>query len=98
MRPLRGLAYIVVFGVGSMVGMGALSAVRAPKVANGLPKPVPVAAAQPDIGNIAECPVKIKAVVRGSDFIGRNIVAEFGIARRILRIPRQVPTGQLLLD
>ena len=57
-----------------------------------------VAAPQPNIGDFAERPIKVETAVRGSDLIGRNVVTEFGIVRRILRVPRQIPTRQLFLD
>ncbi len=36
--------------------------------------------------------------MRGSDFVGGNVVAQFGIVGRIFRIPGQVFARQLPLD
>src|SRR5258708_2915816 len=57
-----------------------------------------VAAPQAHIGDLAEGPIKIETAVRRGDLVRRNVVAELGIVGWILRVPRQVPTRQLLLD
>ena len=56
------------------------------------------AALQPKIRNLAQRLVEVKAVVRRSDLVGRDVVAQLGIIPRILRIPRQVFARQLPLD
>ena len=56
------------------------------------------AALQPEVRNLAQRLVKVKAVMRRSDLVGRDVVAQLGIIRGILRIPRQVFARQLPLD
>src|SRR5579862_3280110 len=56
------------------------------------------AALQAEIRYLAQRLVKIKAIMRRSYLVGRNIVAQFGIIRWIPRIPWQVFAGQLPLD
>ncbi len=36
--------------------------------------------------------------MRGGNLVGRNVVAQFGIVRRILRVPGQVFARKLALD
>ena len=55
-------------------------------------------ALQAEIRDLTECLVEIKTVVSGSDLVGRNVVAQLGIVRGILRVPRQVFARQLPLD
>jgi hypothetical protein len=56
------------------------------------------AALQPQIRNLAQRLIEVKAVVRRSDLIGRDVVAQLRIVGRILRIPGQVFTRELTLD
>ena len=58
----------------------------------------PAAAFQSQIWNFAKCLVKVEAVMRGRNFVGRNVVAQFGIVRGILAIPGQIFAGQLPPD
>ena len=57
-----------------------------------------VSALQTEVRNLAQRLVKVEAVVRRSDLVGRNIVAQLGIIRRILRVPRQVVARKLPFD
>ena len=59
---------------------------------------VTLAAFQPKIRNLAQRLIKIEAVVRRGDLVGRNVVAQLRIVRRILRVPRQIFAGKLPLD
>src|SRR5271165_1159645 len=56
------------------------------------------AALQPEVRNLAERFVKIEAVVRRRDLVGRDVVAQLGIIRWIFRVPRQILTRELPLD
>ena len=53
---------------------------------------------QPQIWDFSQDLVEIETVVGGSDFIGRDVVAQLGIPRRILRIPGQIFASKLALD
>src|SRR5580692_5542428 len=53
---------------------------------------------QSEIGNLAQRLVEVEAVVRRSDFVGRDVIAKLRIGRGIFRIPRQIFTGKLPLD
>ena len=55
-------------------------------------------ALQPKIRNLAQRLVEIKAVMRRGDLVGRDVVAQLGIIRRILRVPRQIFARQLPFD
>src|SRR6266566_4255237 len=57
-----------------------------------------IPALQSEIRNLAQRLVEIKAIMRWSDFIGRDVVAQLGIPRRILRIPGQIFASKLALD
>ena len=56
------------------------------------------AALQAGVGKLAQRLVEEEADVRRRDLVGRDIVAQFGIALGMLRVPRQVFAGQLALD
>src|SRR5438105_8770546 len=56
------------------------------------------AALQPQIGDFAEGLVEIEAVVCRSDLVSRDVVAQLGIVRRVLPVPRQIFARQLPLD
>src|SRR5439155_20483602 len=47
------------------------------------------ASLQPRVRNFAETLVEIEAVVRWSDLVCRNVIAQLGIVRGIFRITRQ---------
>ena len=57
-----------------------------------------VAALQAQIRDLAQGFVEIETVVRGRDLVGRDVVAQLGIVRRVLGVPGQVFAGQLALD
>jgi hypothetical protein len=55
-------------------------------------------ALQSQVWNLAQCLIEIKAIVRRSDFVGRDVVAQLGILRRVLCIPGQIFAGKLAPD
>src|SRR5262249_46331632 len=55
-------------------------------------------ALQTQIWNLSQGFVKVKAVMGGSNFVSRDVVAELGIVSRVRPIPRQVFARQLPLD
>src|SRR5581483_1748311 len=57
-----------------------------------------IAAFQSGVGKLAEGLVEEKTDVGGSDFVGGDIVAQFGIVLWILCVPRKVFAGELALD
>ena len=57
-----------------------------------------LATLQPQVRDLAQRFIEIETVVRGSDLVGRDIIAQLGIFLRILGIPSQVLTRQLTPD
>ena len=56
------------------------------------------AAFQSEIRNLAQRLIEVKTIVRGSDLVGRNVVAQLRIIRRIFRVPGQILARELPLD
>ena len=57
-----------------------------------------VAALQAGVGKFAQRLIKEKADVRRRDFVGGDVVAQLGIALRMLGVPGQVFACKLSLD
>ena len=47
---------------------------------------------QSSVGKLAQRLIEEKTDVRGSDFVGGDVVAQLGIVLRILSVPRQILT------
>src|ERR1700677_3227625 len=56
------------------------------------------AAFQPKVGNLAQCLVKVEAVMRRSNLVGRDVITQLGIVGGILRVPWQTLAGKLPLN
>ena len=57
-----------------------------------------IATLETGVGKFSQCFVEEKTDVRRGDFIGRNVIAQFRIVLRILRVPREVFARQLSLE
>ncbi len=57
-----------------------------------------VAALQAGVGKLAQGLVEEKADMRRGDLVGRDVVAQFGIAFGMRRVPGQIFAGELPLD
>src|ERR1019366_521532 len=53
---------------------------------------------QAGVGKFRERLVEEEADMRRRDFVGRNIIAQLGIALRMMRVPRQVFSRELALN
>ena len=48
-----------------------------------------------DVRNLSQSLIEVEAVMRGRNFVGGNVVSQFGIVRGILAVPGQIFARQL---